>query len=221
MKIIKVSVNKRRLKFLIEKIDQYNEEIKSFKGNGYAILKNGKTTKTFRLNTIFGNDYVDYSILIKDFVFQKPIAVLIKKGQGPIILYDYIKREKSSYPDTSKIFKKILNFDIPKGNLFIQSLGLRVPILKGVTPKLHDSNSIEFDFEDGKEIVYATDEIPNMITYLHSNINMTIKFDKIKKLKNRSLPSRILITIGKTTLEINYKAFDVNGDYSSMIKLDQ
>ena len=221
MKNIKLSENRKRLKIIIEKINSYNDGIKSFKGNGYAIIKDGKSTKTFRLETIFSDDFDSYKILIKDFVFKKPIVVLIKKGEESVFLYDYVKKRKDSFLDTSEIFERVLNFHIPEGNTFVQTLGLRVPILENVKPQLLDSDSVQFNFENSREIIHFLDEVPDEISYTNNNANMIVKYSNEKEINNKKLPSKIIIIIGKMTLEINYKEIEINGDYSAKIKLDK
>ncbi len=218
MKVIKAPENRKRLEFLKEKILKYNDSINSFKGEGYAILRNGKDTKTFRVDITFVNNFENYRILIKDFVFKNPLVLLIKE-KNDILLYDYIKREKTSFPDITTIFNKILKFNLPQGNIFVKALGMRIPVLENINPKLIDSNSLEYDAGNIKETVYINDELPDKIIYLSKDEKMVIKYDKPLKINERNLPTKIMIKIGDTSLEVNYKKVQINGDYSSEIKI--
>ena len=221
MRIIKIVENKKRLRLLTEEINKYNSSINSFRGIGYAILKNGKTTKSFRLDVIFDNDFKDYKILVKDFIFKKPIAVLLKREDGSILLNDYLKRAKTVYSNASDIFNKVLGIEIPEGNLFIQTIGLRVPILNNTNSQLIETNSVQFYLNKQKEIIAFQDGVPETLNYIDSSNKMIITFSKLKEVSSVKLPSRVLINLGKTSLEIDYKELQINGDFTSEIKLDK
>lgn len=221
MKFVKVAENRKRLKLMLEEINKYNSSITSFKGIGYAILKDGKNTKTFRLDVVFNSHFKEYKVLIKDFIFKKQIAVLLKGEDGSILLYDYLKRKKSVYSNASDIFNKVLNIKIPEGNLFIHALGLKSLILKNAKSQIVENNSVQFYLNDLKEVISFQDGVPEKLSYTNGNNRMIIEFDKIKKVNSARLPSKILIRLGETTLEINYKDIQVNGDFTSDIAINK
>ncbi len=213
---------KRKTDEILEEIKRYNNRLINLNLNGIVILKekDGNNTRSFRIEIYdFKNPEVT-RIDLKDFIFKKPLVTLISDGKN-VKLFDYLKKKRTIYEDSSLFFEKI--FDVKLDSDFaLDLLTMRIPLLavKRVKSRLIKDDKIVISDDKREEIIeYKMLEniVPLNIIYKNNNDLVSISYSNTKKVNNVEIPHKLSISINKRMIEISYKTIKVNLDYKDNI----
>lgn len=191
-------------------IKSYNERVEALEGKALIMYEGSKKTVSFKANILAYGDARYFRLDIFDFVFNKPLATILRNDEEVLAVLHF-KKGYYSFNYENLDFKDLTGFDIPK-EVFVHSVLGKIYMFNGELKKSH--RRAKYLIIEGtnviEEIFFNRDLLPARTVYTFQSHTYKIKFSMFKNYQGNLFPNKITIRNQKNSLDINYTAVNIN-----------
>jgi hypothetical protein len=202
-------VQKRDL-VLLSRLSQYNDRIKTIKGEALFLYKDSSKTLSFRAIVVVDDRTKRLRLELTDYVFKKPVITIVRNAEE-IVAVLYTKKEYYRLQYSSLDIEKLTGLEIPKEILMPSLLGkVYTGTGSGIVSTVN-ANTLQIDNGDFTQDVFFNETllpIRTLFRLAHGSYNLI--FNNFLKLQDTQFPQKIIVKNNDRFLEISYTSVLIN-----------